>query len=239
MSPDEHAKKTPKSTPSPASATCRRAIDGVKLVVKRLSLDIRKGNSSPCLGLRARQDHFPDDARRLRGADGGSNQRCWSAATRRSAVAGLSDRRIRARQANSRAWCVNSTKRLHQFLRRHRQPPDNVTWPTTGLHEQWEMFIRHCLRGCALQVYTAGRRQGRRAARSRYVPCRLEARALDRLPPLDQAPERRLTRVNKLRPVVVCVVAANCRSADRLDGDLSARGLAHVPRPNCRASSIA
>lgn len=59
-----------------------------------------------------------------------------------SAVAGLSDCMIQARQATPRPVWNPDEKRLHDFYADWQKLPDNVTYDN-GFREQWEMFIRH------------------------------------------------------------------------------------------------
>ncbi len=62
--------------------------------------------------------------------------------THGSAVAGLSDCMIQARQATPRPVWNPDEKRLHDFYGDWQKLPDNVTYDN-GFKEQWEMFIRH------------------------------------------------------------------------------------------------
>src|SRR6185369_2406988 len=62
--------------------------------------------------------------------------------THGSAVAGLSDCMIQARQATPRPVWNPDEKRLHDFYGDWQKLPDNVTY-NNGFKEQWEMFIRH------------------------------------------------------------------------------------------------
>jgi predicted dehydrogenase len=59
-----------------------------------------------------------------------------------SAVAGLTDCMIQARQATPRPVWNPDEKRLHDFYGDWQKLPDNVTYDN-GFKEQWEMFIRH------------------------------------------------------------------------------------------------
>ncbi|MGY4344308.1 putative dehydrogenase [Bradyrhizobium sp. GM7.3] len=59
-----------------------------------------------------------------------------------SAVAGLSDCMIQARQATPRPVWNPDEKRLHDFYGDWQKLPDNVSYDN-GFKEQWEMFIRH------------------------------------------------------------------------------------------------
>ena len=62
--------------------------------------------------------------------------------THGSAVAGLTDCMIQARQATPRPVWNPDEKRLHDFYGDWQKLPDNVTYDN-GFKEQWEMFIRH------------------------------------------------------------------------------------------------
>src|SRR5438034_444112 len=59
-----------------------------------------------------------------------------------SAVAGLSDCVIQARQATPRPVWNPDEKRLHNFYADWQRLPDNAVYDN-GFKEQWEMFIRH------------------------------------------------------------------------------------------------
>src|SRR5215467_10474245 len=59
-----------------------------------------------------------------------------------SAVAGLTDCMIQARQATPRPVWNPDEKRLHDFYGDWQRVPDNVVYDN-GFKEQWEMFIRH------------------------------------------------------------------------------------------------
>jgi predicted dehydrogenase len=62
--------------------------------------------------------------------------------THGSAVAGLTDCMIQARQATPRPVWNPDEKRLHDFYGDWQKLPENVTYDN-GFKEQWEMFIRH------------------------------------------------------------------------------------------------
>ena len=62
--------------------------------------------------------------------------------THGSAVAGLTDCMIQARQATPRPVWNPDEKRLHDFYGDWQKLPDNVAYDN-GFKEQWEMFIRH------------------------------------------------------------------------------------------------
>ena len=62
--------------------------------------------------------------------------------THGSAVAGLTDCMIQARQATPRPVWNPDEKRLHDFYGDWQKMPDNVSYDN-GFKEQWEMFIRH------------------------------------------------------------------------------------------------
>jgi len=62
--------------------------------------------------------------------------------THGSAVAGLSDCVIQARQATPRPVWNPDEKRLHDFYANWQKLPENVSYDN-GFKEQWEMFIRH------------------------------------------------------------------------------------------------
>src|SRR6266849_6183569 len=62
--------------------------------------------------------------------------------THGSAVAGLTDCVIQARQATPRPVWNPDEKRLHDFYADWQKLPENVTYDN-GFKEQWEMFIRH------------------------------------------------------------------------------------------------
>src|SRR3954454_6534635 len=59
-----------------------------------------------------------------------------------SAVAGLSDRMIQARQATPRPVWNPDEKRTHDFYADWQTLPENTVYDN-GFKEQWEMFIRH------------------------------------------------------------------------------------------------
>src|SRR6187431_2920822 len=59
-----------------------------------------------------------------------------------SAVAGLSDCMIQARQATPRPVWNPDEKRTHDFYGDWQKVPENVVYDN-GFKEQWEMFIRH------------------------------------------------------------------------------------------------
>ena len=59
-----------------------------------------------------------------------------------SAVAGLSDCVIQARQATPRPVWNPDEKRTHDFYTDWQTLPENTTYDN-GFKEQWEMFIRH------------------------------------------------------------------------------------------------
>jgi predicted dehydrogenase len=59
-----------------------------------------------------------------------------------SAVAGLTDCMIQARQATPRPVWNPDEKRLHDFYSDWQKLPDNVVYEN-GFKEQWQMFIRH------------------------------------------------------------------------------------------------
>jgi predicted dehydrogenase len=59
-----------------------------------------------------------------------------------SAVAGLTDCMIQARQMTPRPVWNPDEKRLHDFYGDWQKLPDNVAYDN-GFKEQWEMFIRH------------------------------------------------------------------------------------------------
>jgi predicted dehydrogenase len=59
-----------------------------------------------------------------------------------SAVAGLSDCVIQARQTTPRPVWNPDEKRLHDFFGDWQKLPDNVVYDN-GFKEQWEMFIRY------------------------------------------------------------------------------------------------
>ena len=63
-----------------------------------------------------------------------------------SAVAGLSDCMIQARQATPRPVWNPDEKRLHDFYGDWQKLPDNVSYDN-GFKEQWEMFILHVYEG--------------------------------------------------------------------------------------------
>ena len=63
--------------------------------------------------------------------------------THGSAVAGLSDCVIQARQATPRPAWNPDEKRTHDFYGDWQKLPDNTTYDNNGFKEQWEMFIRH------------------------------------------------------------------------------------------------
>jgi len=62
--------------------------------------------------------------------------------THGSAVAGLTDCVIQARQATPRPVWNPDEKRLHDFYADWQKVPENVVYGN-GFREQWEMFIRH------------------------------------------------------------------------------------------------
>ena len=62
--------------------------------------------------------------------------------THGSAVAGLTDCVIQARQATPRPVWNPDEKRTHDFYADWQKVPDNVVYDN-GFKEQWEMFIRH------------------------------------------------------------------------------------------------
>jgi predicted dehydrogenase len=62
--------------------------------------------------------------------------------THGSAVAGLSDCVIQARQATPRPLWNPDEKRSHDFYADWQQLPENTSYDN-GFKEQWEMFIRH------------------------------------------------------------------------------------------------
>jgi predicted dehydrogenase len=62
--------------------------------------------------------------------------------THGSAVAGLSDCMIQARQATPRPVWNPDEKRLHDFYADWQKLPENTSYDN-GFKEQWEMFIRH------------------------------------------------------------------------------------------------
>ena len=62
--------------------------------------------------------------------------------THGSAVAGLTDCVIQARQMTPRPLWNPDEKRLHDFYGDWQKLPDNVVYDN-GFKEQWEMFIRH------------------------------------------------------------------------------------------------
>jgi predicted dehydrogenase len=62
--------------------------------------------------------------------------------THGSAVAGLTECMIQARQATPRPVWNPDEKRTHDFYADWQKVPDNATYEN-GFKEQWEMFIRH------------------------------------------------------------------------------------------------
>jgi predicted dehydrogenase len=62
--------------------------------------------------------------------------------THGSAVAGLSDCVIQARQATPRPVWNPDEKRTHDFYADWQKLPENNSYDN-GFKEQWEMFIRH------------------------------------------------------------------------------------------------
>jgi predicted dehydrogenase len=62
--------------------------------------------------------------------------------THGSAVAGLTDCKIQARQMTPRPVWNPDEKRLHDFYSDWQKLPENVTYDN-GFKEQWEMFVRH------------------------------------------------------------------------------------------------
>ena len=97
--------------------------------------------------------------------------------THGSAVAGLTDCMIQARQATPRPVWNPDEKRTHDFYADWQRLPDNV-----GLRQRLQGAVGNVhpprLRGRALQVHAAGRRQGRAARRMRAAE--LARAALDR-----------------------------------------------------------
>ena len=106
--------------------------------------------------------------------------------THGSAVAGLTDCMIQARQATPRPVWNPDEKRLHDFYADWQKLPENATYDN-GFKEQWEMFIRHVCEDAPYKYHAAGRRQGRAARRMRAAE--LARAALDRCS-ADQAVRR-------------------------------------------------
>ena len=152
--------------------------------------------------------------------------------THGSAVAGLTDCVIQARQATPRPVWNPDEKRTARFLCRladgageHRLR-QRLQGAVGNVHPP-------CLRGCALQVHAARRRQGRAARRMRAAE--LERTALDRRCP-DQGVKE--AHHEQARPADVFAVAetADGGSPHR---NLSPRGVADVSRQSSRARSTA
>ena len=141
--------------------------------------------------------------------------------THGSAVAGLTDCMIQARQATPRPVWNPDEKRLHDFYADWQKLPDNVAYDN-GFKEQWEMFIRHV---CEDAPYKYTLLEGAKGVQ--LAECALKSwkrAALDR-----RRPDQGLRRDSheQARPADV-VAVAEAAEGGSLDRDLSARGVADV-----------
>ncbi len=102
--------------------------------------------------------------------------------THGSAVAGLTDCMIQARQADAAAGVESRRETACTIsMPTGRSCPENVVYDN-GFKEQWEMFIRHVCEDAPYKYTPARRRQGRATRRMRAEELEKERRWIDVAP---------------------------------------------------------